>query len=373
MVMLNCNTIYVDQKIRIIRMENWFGLGKYTPECESFNKKLQERFNEKKTYLFYQFNMCVNEKNIEYILDNYITKHLISSKLDFDNIIMECPTTYVLDYIQNNTKFNCILCNHNSMLDYRCYYFNNIDKIYDVVMNARPVKFKNLHLSEKLSNIAYIKGPGNEYPYWEKNYSFMNEIPDMGPRKVGYINNMSKVGLCLSYREGACYASSEFLLSGIPVVSVKSEGGRDVFYNNYNSIIVETDNKSDEQLKKDIKKAVDDLKNIQKDSDKIRHDHIIISDNHRTNFINAMQKIFDENKLNYDSNLFFHQQYFQKMIYNEWSEKGLTIDKIIKQMDDTNYFHIRERQNCYNYDLKLSPFYYEHNEDKWYMENGSIK
>ena len=81
-MLLNCNTIYVDQKIRIVRMENWFGLGKYEPEIECFNQKLQESFNEKKTYLFYQFNQCVNEKNIEYIIENCITRHLISCNLN---------------------------------------------------------------------------------------------------------------------------------------------------------------------------------------------------------------------------------------------------------------------------------------------------
>ena len=67
-MLLNCNTIYVDEKIRIVRMEDWFGFGAYLPEIESFNKKLQESFNEKKTYLFYKFNQCVNENNIEYII-----------------------------------------------------------------------------------------------------------------------------------------------------------------------------------------------------------------------------------------------------------------------------------------------------------------
>ena len=54
-------------------------------------------------------------KIIEYIIENCITKHLISCNLDLDNIIIECPNIYVLEYIQNNTKFNSILCNHNSM------------------------------------------------------------------------------------------------------------------------------------------------------------------------------------------------------------------------------------------------------------------
>ena len=36
------------------------------------------------------------------------------------------------------------------------------------------------------------------------------------------------------------------------------------------------------------------------------------------------------------------------MIYNEWSEEGLTVEKIIEQMNDYDYKHIKERQNCYN-------------------------
>ena len=107
-------------------------------------------------------------------------------------------------------------------------------------------------------------------------------------------------------------------------------------------IIIETDNKSDEQLKNDIKNAVDNL-NIQKDSDKIRNDHINISEKHRPISL-MLKKIFDDNKINNDADLLFKKQYFQKMIYNEWSEEGLTVEKIIEQMNDYDYKHIKERQ-----------------------------
>ncbi len=42
--------------------------------------------------------------------------------------------------------------------------------------------------------------------------------------------NRAGVGLCLSEREGAMFASTEYLLSGLPVVSTPSTGGRHVYY-----------------------------------------------------------------------------------------------------------------------------------------------
>lgn len=43
-------------------------------------------------------------------------------------------------------------------------------------------------------------------------------------------------GAMLSEEEGNCYASNEYLLSGLPVLSVRSRGGRDVFYDDKNSV-----------------------------------------------------------------------------------------------------------------------------------------
>ena len=42
--------------------------------------------------------------------------------------------------------------------------------------------------------------------------------------------NRARVGLILSEKEGACFASMEYLLCGLPVVSTPSIGGRDVFW-----------------------------------------------------------------------------------------------------------------------------------------------
>lgn len=42
--------------------------------------------------------------------------------------------------------------------------------------------------------------------------------------------NQCRVGICLSEEEGPMFASTQYLLAGLPVVSTKSRGGRDEFF-----------------------------------------------------------------------------------------------------------------------------------------------
>jgi glycosyltransferase involved in cell wall biosynthesis len=55
---------------------------------------------------------------------------------------------------------------------------------------------------------------------------------------VGFYNE-ARVGLILSEREGAVFASMEYLLCGLPVVSTPSTGGRDVFWDDRFVIVCE--------------------------------------------------------------------------------------------------------------------------------------
>lgn len=60
-----------------------------------------------------------------------------------------------------------------------------------------------------------------------------------GPEAVCDWINRARVGLCLSAREGAMLSTMEYLLSGIPVVSTPSIGGRDRVLDPRYSLIVE--------------------------------------------------------------------------------------------------------------------------------------
>ena len=63
-------------------------------------------------------------------------------------------------------------------------------------------------------------------------------------KKYVSLLNSSICGGIFSLKEGACFASSEYLLCGLPVISTQSVGGRDVFYNENNSVICENNSDS---------------------------------------------------------------------------------------------------------------------------------
>jgi glycosyltransferase involved in cell wall biosynthesis len=61
---------------------------------------------------------------------------------------------------------------------------------------------------------------------------------DIGDAAIRHHINSSVCGLMLSDIEGACYASTEYLLCGVPVVTTKSFGGRDEYYEEENHLTV---------------------------------------------------------------------------------------------------------------------------------------
>jgi glycosyltransferase involved in cell wall biosynthesis len=53
---------------------------------------------------------------------------------------------------------------------------------------------------------------------------------NLSPHDVAACINRARVGLCLSAEEGAMFASTEYLLCGLPVVTTVNRGGRDFFF-----------------------------------------------------------------------------------------------------------------------------------------------
>ncbi len=118
---------------------------------------------------------------------------------------------------------------------------------FDAVYNARPSPMKRHELASLIERILYISfvSPGQEALHSRSVVSELlkrargrllaNEIVDGFPRAMNAtaVNSWlarAAVGLCLSEEEGAMYASIEYMLAGLPIVSVPSRGGRDVFF-----------------------------------------------------------------------------------------------------------------------------------------------
>jgi hypothetical protein len=90
---------------------------------------------------------------------------------------------------------------------------------------------------------------------------------------------------------GANYATTEFLLSGLPIVSTPSRGGREVWFTDFNSILSDPTCQS-------VAQAVGEWRRRcmegQVDRDRIRMDCVTRIRNHRERYIAALQDLLDQ-------------------------------------------------------------------------------
>ena len=194
----------------------------------------------------------------------------------------------------------------------------NIEKKFNAIYIARRSAFKRHMLASKVKNLALIAGNNHGKdisPIPEHSY-LNNKL--LKPEEVCQKINQSHCGLILSEREGACFSSSEYLLCGVPVVSTKSSGGRDIWYDNYNSIVVEP---SEER----INEAVDLFLKEPRDPYKIRSNHINLAKSQRKKFINILKFFFNRfNVKDINPEEYFNENYFHKL------RKSEKIEEVIK-------------------------------------------
>lgn len=165
----------------------------------------------------------------------------------YHQFIFLCNTKPEKQFLE---KYNleAIYCNHNAFLDESRYdIVPNIEKKYDALYNAKLVDWKRHHLAARIKNLALLAhtqfDPSDRDKVLGKrlrhkllsgatwlNDNFGESERNIPPEELPQYINQAKVGLCLSAIEGAMYASMEYLLCGLPVVSTKSQGGRDVFF-----------------------------------------------------------------------------------------------------------------------------------------------
>jgi glycosyltransferase involved in cell wall biosynthesis len=149
-----------------------------------------------------------------------------------------------------------VFVNHNTLVDEKLFTIReNIVKKYDALYNAVMLPYKRHLLASYVRNLAlitYFKPGHDEYvaetavalkhAAW-LNFKTQPSSPDgyspIPKVEVPQYLNEARVGLCLSEIEGAMFASIEYLLCGLPIVSTPSIGGRDVFFDSDYVLIVD--------------------------------------------------------------------------------------------------------------------------------------
>ena len=136
-----------------------------------------------------------------------------------------------------------IVCPHNALLDENLYTWQQMPRCYTAVINSRISPFKRIHLACDIPNTCLItyRPPQHDARYERALKDSMKHMEwiqykdgvfqgSLSASQVAAVYARSGCGLILSDVEGGCFAATEYLLSGLPVVSTPNIGGRDLFF-----------------------------------------------------------------------------------------------------------------------------------------------
>ena len=197
------------------------------------------------------------------------------------------------DLFYKRHKLNSIYCNQNCWLDASIFNIMSIKKEYDLVINANNSEWKNHHMlaeiNKKYKTLFITYNTSNNDLQRYNPTCILNEIRTY--RVVEELNKC-RIGLALSTKEGSCYASTEYLLCGLPVISVKSAGGRQVWYDKHNSIVINPDGLELDKAIESMLKNIDTFNSVD-----IRNNCIKKQQMFRTIFVEQIQKILPETNI----------------------------------------------------------------------------
>ncbi len=166
----------------------------------------------------------------------------------------------------------------NIYVDSDVYHPMKLEKEYDAIYVAQMKAFKRHHLAAHVKKLYIATAWGGDFPSFcrQVSHAAFNE-KRLDKPELAAMYNRSYCSLALSAVEGAMLASYESLLCGTPVVSTASRGGRDLFFDQTNSIIVEANEDA-------VCAAVECFKLSPPDPEAIRAGTLAKTDEHRHRF-----------------------------------------------------------------------------------------
>jgi len=165
-------------------------------------------------------------------------------------------------------------------------------KVFDAAMVARFSWFRGDQLKrhylangvERLALLSPIGGYESQYyrdHYYRRPNCALNNLHRLEAERVAAVLRRAHCGLILSEVEGVCRASCEYLACGLPVISTTSRGGRDVWYDEDNAIIVPP-------IADAVAAAVEELRRHPRDSQQIRKGYLARAGVFRQRFVNQV-------------------------------------------------------------------------------------
>lgn len=242
-----------------------------------------------------------------------------------------------------------VLCNQNSLADERLFRpLPDVERTFDAVYSARFLPYKRHQLASTVQNLGLIypilhgidreksiEEIKNQFPHAHffnhsdptvsslssstSDSSVSSSTSDslvssayrqLNAAEVNACLNRCRVGLCLSAIEGAMYASIEYLLAGLPVVSTKNKGGRDVFLDDSYALFVDDDPEA-------VREGVEEMIRREISPEFVRQKTLEKVETHRKVFFKVVQEIYKTEGVTRDfaqewPRLFTHKLYVRR-------------------------------------------------------------
>lgn len=151
------------------------------------------------------------------------------------------------DRMLRGLGFPGALVSINCFINERVFRITGEAKQYDAVYTAQMLPFKRLHLAAKIPSLFVVTYGECRTP--EGTYDLHRFEPLLSHAsfnkgwascdQIVSIHNQSRVGLALSAREGAMLGAVEYMLCGVPLVSTRCRGGRELFFDGRFVCVVE--------------------------------------------------------------------------------------------------------------------------------------
>jgi len=208
--------------------------------------------------------------------------------------------------------FNSYFINQNiHACENRFKILKDEEKKFDAVYIAAAKPYKRLHLAEKITSLYIITyfwpDVRDEDGNWDL-HSFEPRIKHANYNKkrinsdeITKILNQSHCALALSRKEGAMWAIMEYLYSGLPIISTKSVGGRDLFFDDR---FVKIEKDSSEA----IKNAVSEMKSKRIDPTVIRSETLKKVKEHRKIFYSLISDLYKNSNRTIEKFEEFHEK-----------------------------------------------------------------
>jgi glycosyltransferase involved in cell wall biosynthesis len=173
-------------------------------------------------------------------------------------LIFLCNTDKESDAIRA-ADLEAVTINQNSLFDEDKYRpLPEIEAKFDAIYVARLAPEKRHELAVNIESLIliYHYNPLVTVPEFHAIHAqyqtllpkahFVNRLTDRGcetirPDRINLALAEARVGLCLSAVEGAMRASIEYMSAGLPVVSTRSLGGRDRYFDDEYCVVVDDD------------------------------------------------------------------------------------------------------------------------------------